>query len=82
MYVILANTGDTGIVILTNTSFELDGVIVHTFEPIPDPSKGTFTYNVSAFQQSDLNIGEHTLVMTAVQGTQASLLLFDYAVYT
>ena len=82
VYLILANNASTGVTIFTNASFELDGKLVHVYNHIPDPSQGPYLYNVSAFQQSNLEIAEHTLVMTAVQGSQPSLLLFDYAVYT
>ena len=80
-FFILANTGGTNITIYTNASFELDGVM-DTYTYIPNPPQGPYTYNVSAFQRTGLDIGEHTLVMTAMQGSQASILLFDYAVYT
>ncbi|EPT00090.1 hypothetical protein FOMPIDRAFT_1123150 [Fomitopsis schrenkii] len=82
VYCILANTAGTGVTIFTNASFELDGAIAGTYEHDPAPSQGPFLYNISVFSKTELSMAEHTLVMTAVQGSEPSLLLFDYAVYT
>lgn len=48
----------------------------------PDPSEEQYLYNRTVFSRTDLSNAEHTLVMTAVQGSQPSVLLFDWAVYT
>ena len=82
VYCILVNNAGTGVVTLTNISFSLDGQSIATYEHEPDPSQATFLYDVPTLQRTGLSIGEHTLVMTAFQGSEASLLLFDYAVYT
>ena len=84
IFCILVNRASTGTTILTNVSFELDGDAATTkpYEHIPDPSRGPYLYNITAFERTGLSIGEHTLVMTAIQGAKPSLLLFDYAVYT
>ncbi|EPT00112.1 hypothetical protein FOMPIDRAFT_1080825, partial [Fomitopsis schrenkii] len=70
------------ITILTNASFELDGLLLDTFKHPPQPIEDQYLYNVLLFSMSALVNTEHTLVMTAVQGESPSLLLFDYAIYT
>ena len=82
VYGILANTAGTGVTIFTNTSFELDGTLAGRYEHIPDPTQQQYIYNVSMFQSTGLTFGEHTLMMMAMQGSEPSLLMFDYAVYT
>ncbi|KAH9928346.1 uncharacterized protein B0H18DRAFT_255259 [Fomitopsis serialis] len=68
--------------ILTNISVHLDGHLAETYQHAPDPSQEQYKYNRTVFSMTNLSNTEHTLVMTAVQGSQPSVLLFDRAVYT
>lgn len=82
VYGILANSADRGVTIFTNASFELDGLPLGNFEHVPQPEQEQYIYNVLLSSKTGLNNTEHTLMMTAMQGGNSSLLLFDYAVYT
>ncbi|KZT68141.1 hypothetical protein DAEQUDRAFT_341039 [Daedalea quercina L-15889] len=72
----------------TIISFELDGAAAGTYSHVPgqDVEFGVqsddYLYNVTVFAQTDLSNAEHTLVITAVAGSDPSLLLFDWAMYT
>lgn len=70
------------VTIYTNTTFEVDGVLAGVYEHKPDPAGYQYLYNISVFSKTDMSMGEHVLVMSAIQGSGPSLLLFDYAVYT
>ncbi|KAH9930967.1 uncharacterized protein B0H18DRAFT_872741 [Fomitopsis serialis] len=68
---------------LTNLSFTLDGEISNTaFSPSPVASTYGFQYNVNVFSKSALSNEQHTFAMSAIAGSSASVLLFDYAEYT
>ena len=83
VYAVLANPpSESGSVLFTNVTFELDGNLVGTYSHIPDPCAEQFEYNITIFSTSGLNNMNHTLTMTDAQGAQMSLLLFDYAKYT
>ncbi|TFY65485.1 hypothetical protein EVJ58_g1953 [Rhodofomes roseus] len=80
VYCIIANLVESDITTFTNISFEMDGApaghYVHT------PNKGNFEYNVTVYSVAGLSNEQHTLIMTAAQGTSPSLVLFDWAMYT
>ena len=82
IYCILVNSAGPEITIFTNITFEVDGVLAGTYHHIPDSAQAQYLYNVSVFQKTDMSQQEHVLVMSAMQGSEPSLLLFDYAVYT
>ena len=83
MYGVLANPpSQNGSVLFTNATFELDGSLAGTYSHVPDPDADRFEYNVTIFSASGLNNTNHILVVTDAQGSQLSLLLFDYAKYT
>ena len=81
----------------SNISFELDGHLEGLFthvlnDTFGDSSKrrqlevsakldGEYLYNRTVFGITGLNNQNHTLKMTAVRGTNASILLFDWAQY-
>ena len=67
----------------TNLSVNLDDDFFYSFHyPSLNSSTYTFQYNLSVFNKSGLSNTEHTVTMTANQGSSASTLLFDYATYT
>ena len=82
VYGILVNSGASGVTIYTNASFELDGYIVGTYHHIPDPSDDKYLYNVTVFSQHGLSNTEHTLLINVQSGSETSLFLFDWAIYT
>ena len=83
IFCILVNSAGPYVTVFTNITFEVDGVYAGKYEHIPDLIQESYLYNVSVFQKTDMSpVQEHVLVMTAMQGSQPSLLLFDYAVYT
>ena len=83
IYVILANSAAASYdIIFTNVTFVLDDVIAGTYDHVPSPTASQYEYNVTAFSKTGLDNKDHSLVMTAVQGSMPSLLLFDWAMYT
>ncbi|KAH9930986.1 uncharacterized protein B0H18DRAFT_120691 [Fomitopsis serialis] len=67
----------------TNLSFTLDGEISNTqFSPSVVASTYGFQYNSRVFIISSLSNEQHTFTMSAMTGSSASVLLFDYAEYT
>lgn len=67
---------------LTNLSFLLDNELqAGNFEHQPDLSRTDFDYNVLAFGKTGLVNTAHTLVMQTTP-FNASLVLFDYVMYT
>ena len=82
VYCILVNTGEEYITIFSNMTFELDGAPVVAFSHVPNPNGEQYLYNQTVFSQTGLSNTDHTLVMTAVLGSEPSLLLFDWAMYT
>lgn len=80
VYNALANTvpsTDT----LTNLTFALDGHQVGTFMH-ERTSSMSFDYNIPVYTNESLQNMEHELKIVAVSVTAASLVLFDYAIYT
>ena len=80
-YFITANSIQPFITTLTNLSFQLDDAHPVGFEHQPDPSKTGFDYNVLAYSQAGLVNTAHTLVVETTP-FNASLVLFDYVLYT
>ncbi|TFY62420.1 hypothetical protein EVJ58_g3874 [Rhodofomes roseus] len=81
VYCILTNSGAPYVTIATNASFELDGSQVGIYSHLPDSTAQQYEYNVTVFSMTGLNNVGHTLVINATQGSQASLILFDWAMY-
>lgn len=82
VFCVLVNTGEPYITIYSNISFELDGAPVGGFSHTPNPNATQYLYNQTVFSKTGLSNTDHTLVIAAVQGSAASLLLFDWAMYT
>lgn len=82
MFCVLVNSGPPYVTINSNISFELDGASAGTFPYNPDPSGPQYLYNQTVFSKTGLSDTDHTLVLAAVQGSDPSLLLFDWAIYT
>lgn len=80
--IVVNNATSSSTITYTNTTFQLDGVAVGTYTHVPDSSASKYEYNVTAFSKTGLSNEHHTLVMTAVQGSKPSLLIFDWAMYT
>lgn len=66
--------------VLTVMNFTLDGEDAGSFT-WDNSSSFQFLYNQAVFSRENLQSGSHTLVATA-SGSNVSLILFDYAVYT
>lgn len=64
----------------TSLNFTLDSKDAGSFV-WDNTSSFEFVYNQSIFQRDGLQQGQHTLVATA-SGSNQSLVLFDYAIYT
>jgi hypothetical protein len=64
-----------------NATFSLDGGAPYLYFRTPDPSS-TYLYNQNVYSQQGLENVEHTLVMSPTAGTESSLFIFDYAIYT
>ncbi|KAH9930925.1 uncharacterized protein B0H18DRAFT_1102885 [Fomitopsis serialis] len=83
VYCIIVNSASAAdIVTFTNVTFELDGAVAGSYAHEPDATASQYVYNVSVFSQTGLSNTEHKLVMSTVQGSQSSALLFDWAMYT
>ncbi|KAI0736638.1 hypothetical protein C8Q72DRAFT_768914 [Fomitopsis betulina] len=82
VYCILINSGPEYVTINSNISFELDGASAGVFSHNPDASGPQYLYNQTVFSKTGLSNTNHTVVVTAVQGSSASVLLFDWAMYT
>ena len=80
--IVVNNANPSATIIYTNVTFQLDGAHAGTYTHVPNSNANKYQYNVTAFSQTGLSNEHHTLVMTAVQGSQPSLLLFDWAMYT
>ncbi|KAH9842350.1 uncharacterized protein C8Q71DRAFT_199661 [Rhodofomes roseus] len=81
VYCIMISQGPTAE--LMNLTFTLDGET--STAAFPQSVSGAtygYQYNYSVFSQSSLSNTEHSFTMAAIQGTSASVLLFDYAQYT
>ena len=66
---------------LTNLSFHVDNVFETTFEHAPDFSNSNYEYNVLGFSKTGMVNTAHQLQIQTTTGN-ASLVLFDYLVYT
>ncbi|KAI9059942.1 hypothetical protein FKP32DRAFT_1633776 [Trametes sanguinea] len=64
----------------TNMSFSIDGTYMGQYTHLPDSSQ-TILYDICVFSTSNLANKPHTLEMRA-NGPTASLILFDYIIYT
>jgi len=83
VYCIIVNSASAAdIVTFTNVTFELDGAMAGIYTHEPDATADQYVYNVSVFSKMGLSNTEHKLVMSTVQGSQSSALLFDWAMYT
>lgn len=68
---------------LVNISFELDGEHAGYYTHKPDENSEKYSYNVTVYNNTRLSKTQHTLnMLTTRQGSQDSLLLFDWAEYT
>lgn len=64
-------------------SFFIDGVLSGTYTYAPPGDAGEYTYNILLWSSSSIPPGPHTFtVQNGQPGGIASLILFDYAVYT
>ncbi|KAH9930965.1 uncharacterized protein B0H18DRAFT_120163 [Fomitopsis serialis] len=80
VYCILTSQGPE--IKITNLAFDLDGeTSASLFNPSINATTYEYQYNVPVYSRSFLNNTQHNFVMSAVQGTSVSLLLFDYATY-
>ena len=70
----------SGATTLTNLTFTLDGDFVGQFTHTPDATADV-TYRAPVYTNTTLSNSEHSLIMRA-GGLNASLILFDYIVYT
>ncbi|TFK89882.1 hypothetical protein K466DRAFT_7232 [Polyporus arcularius HHB13444] len=80
VYNVLANTVPWTTT-YTSLNFLLDGEQVGTYVHVPT-SDTAFEYDVPVYTNSNLAKKQHTLVIEATGNTNASLVLFDYIVYT
>lgn len=82
VYGIMLNSMSPSIVTVTNVTFAMDGATSGTFVHTPDPEKETPDYNFTIYSKTGLQNGEHMLVMTMMQDSGPSVLMFDWAIYT
>jgi hypothetical protein len=66
--------------IRTDVNITLDGKLVDRFNMVGGPNK-QYSYNVTVFARDGLSYGEHTVGIVA-GGSDSSLMLFDFALYT
>lgn len=64
----------------THLNLTLDGQPVSVFNYVPGPND-YYQYNQSVYSNSNMIIGDHTLIISS-EGATSSVLEFDYAVYT
>ncbi|THH03755.1 hypothetical protein EW145_g6028 [Phellinidium pouzarii] len=79
-FVILANFIPY-VTTLTNLSFSIDGEEVGSFMHFPSSSTD-YEYHVPAYVNTSLLNMQHTLTMQTAIGDNASLVLFDYVIYS
>lgn len=81
VYFILANTIGPQITSDTHLNFILDGEAVGQFDHTASTSTD-YLFNQTVYANDSIPDGNHTLSISSSGNTPASLLLFDYAVYT
>ena len=64
-----------------NVSVRLDGKVVGRFENDPTEQTG-YRYNVTIYENTSLDYGEHNVVITPRRDVNASYFAFDWAQYT
>ncbi|KAI5116464.1 hypothetical protein M0805_006724 [Coniferiporia weirii] len=79
VFIILANSVPFTTT-LTSLSFTLDGELDGSFVHAPTTSTD-YEYNVTAYANDNLANAQHTLIMQTA-GNNATLVLFDYVVYS
>lgn len=80
VYFILDNHVISGSTTATSFNITLDGQFADLFEHNPNDTAG-FIYNSLVYSAENLKNQNNTVVLTS-SGDPASLLLFDYAIYT
>ncbi|KAH9842688.1 uncharacterized protein C8Q71DRAFT_853218 [Rhodofomes roseus] len=60
----------------------LDGEVVGHYSHVSAANSDTYNYNVTIYNNTGLANTQHLLQMTAMQDSQASVILFDWAEYT
>ena len=79
--ILLNNLTDNTVVKLTNLSFTIDDQEPEFFTHSPDPNSDTILYNQLVYSNTALENGPHSLSMAGT-GDSATIVLFDYLVYT
>lgn len=64
----------------THLNISLDGQPPSTYDYMPD-SSSPYLYNQTVYSNSNLDAGQHTLVVSS-GGVLSSTMLFDYAIYS
>ena len=80
IFLILANQVPSATT-FTNISFTLDGSYEGAFMHTPDATI-QFEYHVNGFTKNNLQNKAHTILITNQPGSDNSLVLFDYLIYT
>ncbi|EPS95479.1 hypothetical protein FOMPIDRAFT_1090759, partial [Fomitopsis schrenkii] len=82
VYCIIPDTISTvqGVSTFVNISFELDDKPVEKYTHPPGAT--SYEYNVTVYSHPKLDNTQHILKMSAVQGENSSVFLFDWAKYT
>lgn len=70
-----------GATTFTNLSFTLDGNHESPFEHYPSPTTA-YEFNVTGFAKTGLENGNHVFIILNEIGSDSSLALFDFLVYT
>ncbi|RPD64701.1 hypothetical protein L226DRAFT_518689 [Lentinus tigrinus ALCF2SS1-7] len=82
VYNMVANVIQDGTTTFTNLTFSLDGTEVGHYMHVPqNDAASTILYRTVVYQNASLTPTSHVLSIEA-GGTTASLVLFDYAIYT
>jgi hypothetical protein len=66
---------------LVNATFSLDGATSDTYVHHPN-SSSIYLYNVPVYSKQGLDNVEHKLLITPTAGTDNSVFVLDYAIYT
>ncbi|KAI0334332.1 hypothetical protein GY45DRAFT_28953 [Cubamyces sp. BRFM 1775] len=81
---VIGGQGDTSSFGWPSTSYTIDGKLAETYNLATSGhslSPTDFDYNVTFFSSSELDPGEHTLVITNLNGTWPNTYWFDYIQY-